>query len=58
MDTKIIRKNNTILTQVFTKLTKFHVYWSPKIPTNYKRNAITNELHIAKKKLQQTLIRN
>ena len=49
LDTEIIRKNNTISTQVFTKLTKFPVHLSSKIPTNYKRNAITSELHRAKK---------
>ena len=49
LDTEIIRKNNTISTQVFTKLTKFPVHLSFKIPTNYKRNAITSELHRAKK---------
>ena len=49
LDTEIIRKNNTITTQVFTKSTKFPVHWSSKIPTNYKRNAITSELHRAKK---------
>ena len=49
LDTEIIRKNNTISTQVFTKLTKFSVHWSSKIPTNYKHNAITSELHRAKK---------
>ena len=49
LDTEIIRKNHAISTQVFTKLTKFHVHWSSKIPTNYKRNAITIELHRAKK---------
>ena len=48
-NTEIIRKNNTISTQVFTKLTKFPVQWSSKIPTNYKRNAITSELQRAKK---------
>ena len=59
LDTEIIRKNNTISTQVFTKLTKFPVHWSSKIPTNYKRNAITSELHRVKKRiLQRTLIRN
>ena len=42
LDTEIIRKKNT-------KLTKFPVHWSSKIPTNYKRNAITSELHRAKK---------
>ena len=49
LDTEIIRKNNTISTQVFTKLTKFPVHWSSKTPTNYKRNDITSELHRAKK---------
>ena len=42
LDTEIIGKNYTISTQVFTKLTKFPVHWSSKIPTNYKRNAITS----------------
>ena len=37
LDSEIIRKNNTISTQVFTKLTKFLFHWSSKIPTNYKR---------------------
>ena len=31
LDTKIIRKNNAISSQVFTKLTKFPVHWSSKI---------------------------
>ena len=34
---------------MFTKLIKFPVYWSFKISTNYKRNAITSELHRTKK---------
>ena len=49
LDTAIIRKSNTISTQVFTKLTKFPVHWSSKSPTNYKRNGITSELHRAQK---------
>ena len=49
LDTEIIRNNNSISTQVSTKLTKFSVHWSSKSPTNYKCNAITNELHRAKK---------
>ena len=36
LDTKIIRKDNMISTQLFTKLTKFPVHWSSKILTNYK----------------------
>ena len=35
LDIEIIRKNNTISTQVLTKLTKFPVHWSSKIPTYY-----------------------
>ena len=49
VDTKIIRKNNTISIQVFAKLATFPVHWRSKIPTNYKQNAITSELHRAKK---------
>ena len=49
LDTKTIRKNNTISTHVFTKLTKFPIHWSSKSPTNYKRNGITSELHRAQK---------
>ena len=49
LDTKIIRKDNIISTQLFTKLTKFPVHWSSKILTNYKRSAITSEWHRAKK---------
>ena len=56
LDTQIIGKNNTILFQVFIKLTSFPAHWNSNVP-NYKRNAITNELHRAKK-LQHTLIRN
>ena len=60
LDAEIIRKNNTISTQVFTKLTKFPVHLSSKIPTNYKSNTITSELHRAKKKKnkQKTTTRN
>ena len=49
LDTEIFRENNTIKTQVYTKSKKFPVHWSSKIPTKYKRNAITGELHRAKK---------
>ena len=52
LDTEIIRKSNTISIQEFTKLTKFPVHSSSKIPTNYKRNAITSELHGAKNKIK------
>ena len=49
LDTEIIRKNNIISNKVFAKLTKFPVHWSSKIQVNYKRNAITSELHRATK---------
>ena len=49
LDTKIIRKHNTISAQVLTGLTKLPVHWSSKFPINYKQNAITSELHRAKK---------
>ena len=49
LDIKIIRRNNTISTQAFTKLTKFPVHWSSNIPINYKQKSITSELHGAKK---------
>ena len=57
LDIKIIRKNNIISNQVFAKLTKFPVHWSSKIPTNYKLNSITTELHRAQNS-QRTFIRN
>ena len=49
LDIKIIRRNNTISSQAFTKLTKFPVHWSSNIPINYKQKSITSELHGAKK---------
>ena len=49
LDTKIIRENNTISTQAFTKLTKFLVDWSSNFPINYKQKSITSELYRAKK---------
>ena len=49
LDTKIIRENNTISTQAFTKLTKFPVDWSFNFPINYKQKSITSELYRAKK---------
>ena len=45
--TEITRNNNTVSTQVLTKLTKFPVHWSSKIPTNNKRSPSTSELHRA-----------
>ena len=49
LDTEIIRQNSNIVTKVHTKSKKFTVHWSSKIPSRYKRKAITVELHRAKK---------
>ena len=49
LDIEVVGKNNAISAEVFTKLTKFPVHWSSKIPTNYKRNAFTSELNKPKK---------
>ena len=47
--TKVIRMNNTILTQVFIKSKTFPFHWSSRITTNYKSNTITNELRKVRK---------
>ena len=52
---EIIRKNNTISSHVFTQPIKFLAHWSPKMSTNYKRNATNSGLH---KKSQRILIEN
>ena len=49
LDTKIIRSNGKITTQVYNKMKKLPVHWTSKIPVRYKRNAIIGELHRAKK---------
>ena len=49
LDTELVRANGEIITQVFSKSTKLHVHWSSKIPVRYKRNAITREVHRAKR---------
>ena len=49
MDTQIIKENNGIKTQVFVKKSIYPVHWSSKVPFRYKKNAINDELHRAKK---------
>ena len=49
LDTELVRENGEIKTQVLSKSTKLPVHWSSKIPVSYKRNAITGELHRAKR---------
>ena len=49
LDTEIIRRGCKIETKVYNKSKKLPVHWSSKIPTRYKRNAITGELHRAKR---------
>ena len=49
LDNEIIRTNPGTQTQVYNKAKKLPVHWSSKIPYKYKRNAITGELHRAKR---------
>ena len=49
LDTKIIRSNGKIITQVYNNMKKLPVHWASKTPVRYKRNAIIGELHRAKK---------
>ena len=49
LDTEIIRSNVKITTQVYYEMKKLSVHWTSKIPVRYKRNAIIDELHRAKK---------
>ena len=49
LDTEIICTNQGIKTQVYNKAKKLPVHWSSKVPYKYKRNAITGELHRAKR---------
>ena len=45
IDTEIIWRGCEIETKVYNKSKKLPVHWTSKIPTRYKRNAITGELH-------------
>ena len=49
LDNEIIRTNPGTQTQVYNKAKKLPVHWSSKIPYKYQRNAITGELHRAKR---------
>ena len=49
LDTKIIRRGCERETKIYNKSKKLPVQWSSKILTRYKRNAITSELHRAKR---------
>ena len=49
LDTEIIQCGCEIETKVYNKSKKLLVHWSSKIPTRYKRNAITGEYHRAKR---------
>ena len=49
LDTEITRQGCEIETKVYNKSKKLPVHWSSKIPTRYKRNTVTGELHRAKK---------
>ena len=49
LDTEIIWTNQGIKTQVYNKAKKLPVHWSLKVLYKCKRNAITGELHRAKR---------
>ena len=49
LDTDIILTNQGIETQVYNKSKQLPVHWSSKVPYKYKTNAITGELHRAKR---------
>ena len=49
LGTEIICRGCEIETIVYNKFKKLPVYWSSKIPTKQNRNAITWELHRAKR---------
>ena len=47
--TEILCTNQGIKTQIYNKAKKLPVHWSSKTPFKYKRNAITGELHRARR---------
>ena len=47
----MVGENGGITTQVFSNPTKLPVHWSSKIPVEYKRKAITGELHRAARQI-------
>ena len=49
LDTCIFRNDQGIKPQFYNKAKKLPVHWSLKVPFKYKRNAITGELHGAKR---------
>ena len=49
LDTEIICTNQGIKTRVYNRAKKLPVHWSSKVLYKYKRNAITGELHRAKR---------
>ena len=57
LDTEIMRKNNTISTQIFTKLKKFPVHWSSKSQLIVNVTLLPVNC-IEPKKSQRTSIRN
>ena len=49
LDTELLINNGFCETRVFRKPNKFPLHWFSKTPVRYKRNAITGDLHRAKK---------
>ena len=46
---KLFTRTEELRHKFITKLKKLPVHWSSKVPFLYKRNAITDELHRAKR---------
>ena len=49
LDTEIVRIDQGIKAQLYSKTKKLKVNWSSKVPFKYKRNTITGKLHEAKR---------
>ena len=44
LDTKIIKENGIVTTEVNRKVRKLPVHWTSRIPKRYKSNSITSDL--------------
>ena len=49
LDTKLLYEDGQCITRVFRKPNKVPLHWFSKTPIRYKRNAITGDLHRAKR---------
>ena len=49
LDTKLFNNKGNITTEVFRQTSKLPVHWSSKVPKQYKRNAVIEDLHRSKR---------